>query len=58
MTSGGYGHTVGKTIAYGYVPVMDSNYDAGYEIEVYKEVIPATRHERALYDPERKKIIM
>jgi sarcosine dehydrogenase len=58
VTSGGYGHTVGKTIAYGYVPVVDSNYDAGYEIEVYKEVIPATRHERALYDPERKKILM
>jgi 4-methylaminobutanoate oxidase (formaldehyde-forming) len=58
VTSGGYGHTVGKTIAYGYVPFVDSNYDDGYEIEVYKEVIPATRHERTLYDPERKKIFI
>lgn len=58
VTSGGYGHTVGKTIAYGYVPVEDSNCDDGYEIEVYREVIPATRHERVLYDPERKKILM
>jgi 4-methylaminobutanoate oxidase (formaldehyde-forming) len=58
VTSGGYGHTVRKAIAYGYVPVEDSNHNDGYEIEVYKEVIPATRHERTLYDPERKRILI
>jgi len=58
VTSGGYGHTVRKAIAYGYVPVVDSNYNDGYEIEVYGEIIPATRHVRSLYDPERKKILM
>jgi sarcosine dehydrogenase len=58
VTSGVYGHTVRKVIAYGYVPVEDSNFDDGYEIEVYKEVIPATRHERTLYDPERKRILI
>jgi sarcosine dehydrogenase len=58
VTSGGYGHTVGKTIAYGYVPVEDSNYDEGYEIETYKEVITAIRHDRVLYDPDRRRILV
>ena len=58
VTSGGYGHTVRKTIAYGFVAPEHAKYDDGYEIEVYEEVIPATRHERALYDPERKKVLM
>lgn len=58
-TSGGYGYTVGKTIAYSYIPVEDANYDQGYEIEVYMEMYQVTRHDnRALYDPERKKILM
>jgi 4-methylaminobutanoate oxidase (formaldehyde-forming) len=58
-TSGGYGYTVGKTIAYSYIPIEDADYDHGYEIEVYMEKYPVTRHEnRALYDPERKKILM
>ena len=58
-TSGGYGYTVGKTIAYSYIPVEDANYDQGYEIEVYMEMYQVTRHDnRALYDPERKKMLM
>ena len=58
VTSGGYGHTVRKTIAYGFLTPEHANHDDGYEIEVYDEVIPATCHVRALYDPERKKILM
>ena len=58
-TSGGYGYTVGKTAAYSYIPVEDASYTEGYEIEVYMEVYPVNRHDnRALYDPERKKILM
>ena len=58
-TNGGYGYTVGKTIAYSYIPVEDANYDQGYEIKVYMEMYPVTRHDnRTLYDPERKKILM
>jgi len=56
-TAGGYGYTVGKTIAYGYLSSEDARHDAGYEIEVYREKYPAKREpRRALYDPERKKI--
>jgi sarcosine dehydrogenase len=58
-TSGGFGYTVGKTIVYSYIPSDDAHYTQGYEIEVYMEVYSITRHEnRALYDPERKKILI
>ena len=57
VTSGGYGHTVGKTIAYGYLSPEHAHYEDGYEIEVYGEVFSATRHDRTLYDPEREKIL-
>jgi sarcosine dehydrogenase len=57
-TSGGYGYSVAKTIACGYVPVAEAGHAAGYEIEVYTEIFSARREpERALYDPRRKKIL-
>ena len=51
-------HRAGNSVDYGYVAAEHTSYNKGYEIEIYNEVIPATRHERALYDPERKKIMM
>lgn len=57
VTSGGYGYTVGKNIAYGFLTQGDSKHK-DYEIEVYGEIIPANRHEQTLYDPDRKKIFM
>ncbi|MEJ2099209.1 MAG: FAD-dependent oxidoreductase [Desulfobacterales bacterium] len=57
-TSGGYGYSVSKTIAYGYVPVAEAGHTDGYQIEVFTEIFPAKRQpQRALYDPERKKIL-
>ncbi len=57
-TSGGYGYSVAKTIAYGYVPVAEAGHADGYQIEVYTEIFPAKREpQRALYDPERIKIL-
>jgi 4-methylaminobutanoate oxidase (formaldehyde-forming) len=49
-TSANFGHTVGKPIAYGYVPIGLAT-EQGFEIEVYGEAVPATRHDGALYDP-------
>ncbi len=58
-SSVGYGHTVGKTICYGYIPVESAGQNDGFEIEMYEKVYRAKREpERALYDPERKKILM
>ena len=55
VTSGGYGHTVGKSIAYGYVPVELSK-ETGFEIETFGRRHAAQISLRAPYDPERRKI--
>jgi len=55
VSSGGYGHTVKKTIALGYLPASESR-EGGYSIEHFQERIAATRHAKALYDPGRERI--
>ncbi len=61
LSSGGYGHTVGKTIGFGYVPKklapkeVDEN--EGFSVEVMGESIPAKRQVGALVDPRREKIL-
>jgi 4-methylaminobutanoate oxidase (formaldehyde-forming) len=57
VTSGGYGYTVGKNIAYGFLKQGHTNYKS-YEIEVYGETIPAALHKQALYDPDRERILV
>ena len=49
-TSANFGHTVGKPVVYGYLPVelLDRH---EFTIEVYGEPIPALRHDRPVYDP-------
>jgi 4-methylaminobutanoate oxidase (formaldehyde-forming) len=56
-TSAGYGHTLGKSICYGYLPVDLVDKGGQFVIESYRESYPVTLHtDRALYDPERKKM--
>ena len=54
-TSANFGHTVGTPIAYGYLPV-DLLDRTDFVIEVYGEPIPATRHDRPLYDPSSTRL--
>ena len=61
LTSGGYGHTVGKSIGYGYVKHVDGVSDdfinsGGYALEVATEVVGCTPHMAPLYDPEMARI--
>ena len=57
-TSAGYGHTIGKNICYGYLPVEKAAVTDGFEIESYNERHQATIEPgRVLFDPERKKIL-
>jgi 4-methylaminobutanoate oxidase (formaldehyde-forming) len=51
-TSANFGHTVGAPICYGYLPRALAETRTRFEIEVYGEVHPALRHDRALHDPE------
>jgi sarcosine dehydrogenase len=50
-TSANFGHSIGKPIAYGYLPVELCD-RTDFIIEVYGEPIPATRHDGSLYDPK------
>ncbi|NNL77544.1 MAG: hypothetical protein HKO68_14510, partial [Desulfobacterales bacterium] len=57
--SAGYGHTVGKTICYGYLPAEHHGTEDGFEIEIYRKVYAAKREpNRSLYDPKRKNILL
>jgi sarcosine dehydrogenase len=54
-TSGNFGYTVGKSIAFAYLPVALAQ-ETGFEIEAFGEVSAATRHDGPLYDPENKRL--
>ncbi len=61
LSSGGYGHTVRKSIGLGYVrseEVIDSDYvlDADYELEVATRSIPAQVTLTPLYDADMERI--
>jgi 4-methylaminobutanoate oxidase (formaldehyde-forming) len=58
VSSGGYGHTVGKTIALGYLSASEADHQDGFATEVFGEAIPATRLMKAPYDPERTRIFL
>jgi 4-methylaminobutanoate oxidase (formaldehyde-forming) len=55
-TSGGYGHTIGKSIVFGYVPAEHAGH-ADFEIEAFGKAVPAQRIPRAPYDPDRRRIL-
>jgi 4-methylaminobutanoate oxidase (formaldehyde-forming) len=61
LSSGGFGHTIGKPVGYGYVRhpagVTEAFMLSGrYELEVASERVPATLHLGALYDPSNARI--
>jgi dimethylglycine dehydrogenase len=56
VTSGGYGHCVGKSIALGYVPAVSAIPGARFEIEILGERRVATLASRPLYDPSGDRI--
>jgi 4-methylaminobutanoate oxidase (formaldehyde-forming) len=56
VTSGGYGFTVGASIAYGYLPVASAELGTRLEVEVFGEWIGATVRSEPLFDPEGARI--
>jgi sarcosine dehydrogenase len=61
LSSGGYGHTVGRAIGMGYVRCADGVDDAfvlsgTYELEVAAERVPAQVHLTPLYDPKNLRV--
>ncbi len=56
-TSGNFGYTIGKSIAYAYVPAALGEAQ-GFSIEAFGEKSRATRHKGALYDPTQIRLKM
>jgi 4-methylaminobutanoate oxidase (formaldehyde-forming) len=61
LTSGGFGHTIGKAVGYGYVShptgeTRSSLRKGRYELEVASERVPATLHLEALVDPRHLRV--
>jgi sarcosine dehydrogenase len=54
-TSANFGHTIGKPIACGYLPIELAD-RTDFVIEVYGEPIPSIRHDGALYDPKNVRL--
>ena len=52
VTSGGYGHTVGKSIALGYVDNAVAGETTGFAVELIGERRAAVRSAEALFDPK------
>ena len=57
VTSGGYGYTVGKSIAYAYLPAP---HDVGTEVavEIFGEWVPGVVADEPLFDPRGERIRM
>ena len=61
LSSGGFGHTLGKPIGYGYVRNADGvtadwMKSGRYTLEVASERVPCRIHQAALYDPTNARI--
>ena len=52
VTSGGYGHSVQRSLALGYVPKEYAEVTGGFEIEILGERCKATRQPAAVFDPD------
>jgi dimethylglycine dehydrogenase len=50
VTSGGYAHTSGVSVAIGYVPKDVANETDGWQVELLGEMLPARRLAQPLFD--------
>jgi 4-methylaminobutanoate oxidase (formaldehyde-forming) len=56
VTSGGYGYSVGKSIAYGYLPTEHAAFGTRLDIEILGERIAAEVAREPLWDPKGERI--
>lgn len=54
-SSAGYGHTVGKTIVFGYLPIAIA-YETAFELELFGKHHAITRVDGPLYDPANQRL--
>jgi 4-methylaminobutanoate oxidase (formaldehyde-forming) len=56
VTSGGYGYSVGKSIAYAYLPIECANIGTPLDVEIIGERVPAIVEREPLWDPKGERI--
>ncbi len=56
VTSGGYGYTVERSIAYAYVPAGSAEIEREVEVEIFGEWVPGKIAEEPLWDPAGERI--
>ena len=56
VTSGGYGYTVERSIAYAYVPAVNAEPGRPVEVEIFGEWISGEIAREPLYDPDGSRI--
>jgi 4-methylaminobutanoate oxidase (formaldehyde-forming) len=56
VTSGGYGYTIDRSIAYAYLPFDDAAPGTRAEVQVFGRWIPAVVAKEPLYDPTGERI--
>ena len=56
VTSGGYGYTVERSIAYAYVPTDACEPGRGVEVEIFGEWVPGEVAEEPLWDPNGDRV--
>ncbi|QEU95807.1 GcvT family protein [Streptomyces kanamyceticus] len=54
VTSAAYGYTLGRCVAYAWLPVLDTG--TGVHIEYFGEKVPATVYDEPLFDPKMTRI--
>ena len=56
VTSGGYGYTIDRSIAYAYLPSAQAAPGTGAQVQVFGRWVPATVAREPLYDPAGERI--
>ena len=56
VTSGGYGYTVERSIAYAYLPASLRAPGIGVEVEIFGEWVAGSVAEEPLFDPKGERI--
>ena len=56
VTTGGYGYTVGRSIAYAYLPPERAEVGTGLEVEIFGEWIVGEIAREPLFDPTGERV--
>ena len=56
VTTGGYGYTVGASIAYAYVPPALAAAGTEVEVDIFGEWVPGVVATEPLYDPKGERL--